>query len=185
MDFLNCYKLVDENVVSGITVNDFESIIVEDNKTTLLKKAVLQMIPVMEPELKDNLNSVSETSLTFIREPGKKDTESKDYIVVEVNPSEWKLCYDRDVFGILDPCGTNGNIILLLHKGTKHALVKANNNRVVFGVSDENKPVVSTVNRAALLLESVVHNDLMKMASKLPSQVLLAAPKTSPKSRRS
>ena len=185
MDFLRCYKLVDETVADGITVNNFESIIVDDVKATVLKKAVLQMIPVMEPELKDSLNSVSETSLTFIREPGKKDTESKDCIVVEVNPSEWKLCYDRDVFGILDPCGLNGNIILLLHKGTKHALVKADNSHVVFGVSDENKPVVSTVNRAAMMLESVVHNDLMKLASKLPSQSLLVAPKTSPKSRRS
>jgi hypothetical protein len=131
--------------VGGIQVDEFESIVVEPT-TTLLKKAVLQIVPILKPDNDKSLNSVSESSLSFLKEHGKKDTESKDYVVIAVDPKEWKLCYNKDSFGLIDPCGVNGMVLLLVKKGTKHVLVSAKDKHVELSVDDNNKRICTSRN---------------------------------------
>ena len=184
MEYLHCYTVKD-NVVGGIQVDEFESIVVENASTTLLKKAVLQIIPVLKPENSKSLNSVSQSSISFLKEPAKKDTESKDYVVIAVNPSEWKLCYQTDSFGLIDPCGVNGMVLLLVKKGTRHVLVKANDKHVELSVDDSSKPVIGSCNRASLLYDTVASNAIKREISKLPAQYLLTVPKGAAKPARS
>lgn len=184
MDYLVLYTVKD-NVVGGIQVDEFESIVVEDTSTTLLKKAVLQIVPVLSPANDKSLNSVSESSICFLKEAGKKDTESKDYVVIAVDPAVWKLCYNRDSFGLLDPCGVNGMVLLLVKKGTKHVLVRADDKHVELSVDDNNKPVIGRCNRASLLFDTVTTNTVKREISKLPSLALLTSPKGAAKPARS
>ena len=184
MDYLPCYTLKD-NVEDGVSVNEFECVVVEDTSTTLLKKAVLQIIPILPADNTRSLNSVSEASLSFLKVPSKKDTLSKDYIVLAVDPVKWKLCYNKDSFGLLDPCGLSGMVLLLVKCGTKHVLVNANDRHIELSVSDDNKPIISKCNRASLIYETVANNALKREVSKLPAQFLLAAPKVSTRSARS
>lgn len=184
MDYLDCYTVKD-NVESGISIDEFESIVVEDLSTTLLKKAVLQMIPVMPPANDRSLNSVSEASLTFLKEPAKKDKRSSEYIIIAVDPAKWKLCYNRDSFGLIDPCGVNGWVLLLVKSGTKHVLVKAADKHTELSVTDDNTPVINRCNRASLLYESAANAKLMRSISTLPDQILLGAPKGASRSGRS
>jgi hypothetical protein len=170
--------------VGGIQVDEFESIVVEPT-TTLLKKAVLQIVPILKPDNDKSLNSVSESSLSFLKEHGKKDTESKEYVVIAVDPKEWTLCYNKDSFGLIDPCGVNGMVLLLVKKGTKHVLVSAKDKHVELSVDDNNKPVISRCNRAALIYDTVTTNAIAKEISKLPPQYLLTFPKVGAKSARS
>ena len=183
MDYLHCYTVKD-NVVGGIQVDEFESIVV-DPATTLLKKAVLQIVPILKPDNDKSLNSVSENSLSFLKETGKKDTESKDYVVIAVDPADWKLCYNKDSFGLIDPCGVNGMVLLLVKKGTKHVLVNAKDKHVELSVGDDNKPIISRCSRAALIYDTVTTNAIAKEISKLPPQYLPASPKGGAKSAHS
>ena len=184
MDYLHLYTLK-ANVVEGIQVDEFESIVVNDPSTTLLKKAILQIVPILKPENDKSLNSVSESSLSFLKEAGTKDTESKDYIIIAVDPAEWKLCYQKDSFGLIDPCGVNGMVLLLIKKGTKHVLVRADDKHVELSVDDSNKPVIGQCSRASLLFETVATNIIKRELSKLPAQFLLTAPKAAAKPARS
>ena len=184
MDYLACYTIKD-TVEEGISVDDFESVVVEDAATTLLKKAVLQMIPVMEPTNSKSLNSVAESSLCFLKEAGKRDKRSEDYVVIAVDPSQWKICYSRDSFGLIDPCGIDGAVLLLVRNGTKHVLVKANDRHTELSIGNDNRPVISKCNRASMLYEAAANRSLMKEISSLPTQCLLAAPKGAAKSGRS
>lgn len=183
MEYLHCYT-VKANVVEGIQVDEFDSIVVEP-ATTQLKKAVLQIVPILRPENDKSLNSVSESSLSFLKEVGKKDTESKDYVVIAVDPAEWKLCYQKDSFGLIDPCGVNGMVLLLVKKGTKHVLVKADDKHMELSINDNNKPVISKCSRASLLFDTVTTNIIKREISKLPTQFLLTAPKAAAKPARS
>lgn len=182
--YLNCYTVKD-NVGEGISVNEFESVAVEDPSTTLLKKAVLQIVPVLRAGNDKSLNSVSESSLSFLKEPLKSDKLSKDYVIIAVDPAQWKLCYAKDSFGLLDPCGLTGMVLLLVKCGTKHVLSNAKDRHVELSVSDDNKPVIGRCNRASLIYETVTSNALKKEVSKLPAQFLIEAPKASAKSVRS
>ena len=184
MDYLLCYTVKD-NVEEGIPVTDFESVVVEDPSTTLLKKAVLQIIPILPADNPKSLNSVSEASLSFLKVPAKKDTLSKDYVILAVDPAKWKLCYNKDSFGLVDPCGLTGMVLLLVKCGTKHVLVNAKDRHTELSVTDDNKPVIGKCNRASLIYETVANNALKREVSKLPAQFLLAAPKAAAKSARS
>lgn len=184
MDYLNCYTIKD-NVEEGLSVDDFESVVVDDPSTTLLKKAVLQMIPVMEPANSKSLNSVAECSLCFLKEAGKKDKRSEDYVIIAADPSQWKICYSRDSFGLLDPCGIDGAVILLVRKGARHVLVNAKDRHIELYIDDDCKPVVGKCNRASMLYEAAANRSLMREISSLPVQCLQSAPKGASKSARS
>ncbi len=183
MDYLACYT-VKSNVEEGISIDEFECVVAEDPSTTLLKNAVLQIVPVLQPDNDRSLNSVSEASLSFLKVPSKKDTLSKDYVVIAVDPANWKLCYKKDSFGLLDPCGLNGMVLLLVKNGTQHVLSNAKDRHIELSVVDS-KPVIGRCNRASLIYESVNNGILKKEISKLPAAFLSAAPKASKGSARS
>ena len=183
MDYLACYT-VKENVESGIAIDEFECVAVEDTSTTIINNAVLQIVPVLSPDNDKSLNSVSEASLSFLKPPTKRDTLSKDYVLIATDPAQWKLCYSKDSFGLLDPCGLNGMVLLLVRNDTKHVLVSAKDRHVELSVAD-GKPVIGRCNRASLIFDTVNNNALKREISKLPSQFLITGSKAAKGSVRS
>ena len=183
-NYLLCYTVKD-NIEEGISIDEFESVVVDDPSTTMLKKAVLQIVPVLEPENPKSLNSVTESSISFLRLPSKSDKKSDDYVILAVDPSKWRLCYNRDSFGLLDPCGLTGLVILLVKKDTKHVLVKTNDRHTELCIDENSKPVIGKCNRASLIYDTVTNTAIKREVSKLPTQYLLASPKAGAKSARS
>ncbi len=184
MDYLLCYTVKD-NVEEGIPVDEFECVVVEDLSTTLLKKAVLQIVPVLKPDNELSLNSVSEASISFLIPPTKKDTLSDEFVVIAVDPAEWKLCYNRVSFGLIDPCGIGGMVLLLVRKNTRHVLSHAKDRHTELCVDEKGKPVIAKCNRASLIYETMTRNSVKREFSKLPTQFLQASPKAGAKSARS
>jgi len=174
MEYLKCFTVKDD-IEEGIYVNNFESIIVADPSTTSIKKATIEMVPVFPME-GDTANNMTEGSLVFLHEAGNKDKESTEHIVIAVDPSKWKLCYRTDSLGILDPCGLNGFLLLLVDRSMEHVLVKADDRSLSLQFKD-NKLTIEKCGRAAMLRDAVTKRRLTMAASKLPSRCLLRAPK--------
>ena len=174
MEYLKCYTIKDD-IEEGIYVDNFESIIVDSPSTTSIKKATIEMVPVFPVE-GGTANNVTEGSLVFLHEAGSRDKESTEHIVIAVDPSKWKLCYRTDTLGILDPCGLNGFLLLLVNKGMEHVLVKADDRTLSLQFKD-NKLTIAKCGRAAMLRDAVTKRKLTMAVSKLPSRCLLKPPK--------
>lgn len=173
MEFLKCFTVKDD-IEEGIHVSDFESIIVADPSTTLIKKATIEMIPVIKPGT--NTKNITETSLVFLHESGKSDKESSDHVILAVDPSKWKLCYSTDALNILDPCGLNGFIILLVNKAAAHVLIKADDRGKSLQF-DNKKLTIASCGRAAMLRDAVTQRKLTAAVSMLPSRYRTTSPK--------
>ena len=173
MEYLKCYTVKDD-IEEGIYVENFESIIVEDPSTTSIKKATIEMVPIL-PATGPSANNATECSLVFLHEAGKKDKESQEHVIIAVDPAKWKLCYRTDNIGILDPCGLNGFLLLLVDKNTEHVLVKADDRTQSLQFQD-NKLTIAKCGRAAMLRDAVTKRKLTAFVNKLPDRCLLAAP---------
>lgn len=182
MGFLSCYTLSDK-VADGINVDAFECINVEDPSLTRIKRAVIDCIPLLHCSDKD-MKDIAANSLTFLMEPPQKEQEDDTGILVAFNPEEWRLCYNANLYTLLDPCGTKGDILILVDKGSRNVLAKANENNVTLSVDAENKPVISKHRRASLLYSAVKGRLLQKELSKLAVPKKTASPKKRAKSAR-
>ena len=169
MEFLNCYTIKD-SIEEGLYVNDFESIIVEDPSTTSIKKATIEMVPVIPTDAETN--DMAENSLVFLHEAGKKDKASSSHVIIAVDPAKWKLCYAIDNISILDPCGINGLMLLLVSNDTANVLVKADSRTTSLQFQDK-KLVIAPCGRAAMLREAVVKRRLTATANTLKAQYQL------------
>ena len=173
MEYLKCFTVKD-NIEEGIYVPDFESIIVEDPSTTSIKKATIEMVPVLQPE-SASTNNVTETSLVFLHEAAKGDKESADHVIIAVDPAKWKLCYSTDALSILDPCGLTGLLILLVNKAATHLLVKADDRSLSLQF-DNKKLTVAKCGRAAMLRDAIVSRKLTAAVNMSPGQYRTTAP---------
>ena len=174
MEFLKCFT-VNDDIAEGIHVSDFESIIVADPSTTLIKKATIEMIPVLTPASR-NTNDVTESSLVFLHEADKQDKESSDHMILAVDPTKWRLCATNKAISLLDPCGLNGYILLLVNKNAEHLLINAGDRGVSLQLIDQ-KPTIAKCHRAALIRSVVLNRRITDIANMLPSQYRTTAPK--------
>lgn len=174
MEYLNCYSVSDSGIEEGIYVSDFESIIVADPTTASIKKATIEMVPVLAPD-ETGTSNVTETSLVFLHEAKKGDKESADHVIIAVDPSKWKLCYSTANISILDPCGLNGKILLLVNKELPHVLIKANDRSLSLQFSNK-KLTIAKCGRAAMLRDAITKRKLTAVASMLPSQFRTTSP---------
>ena len=151
MEYLKCYTVKDHDIEEGIYVPEFESIIVETPSTTTIKKATIEMIPVLKTR---GGTSITETSLVFLHEAGKSDKESKDHIIIAIDPNKWKLCYKTNKLAILDPCGFHGHMLLVVDKSMEQILIKADDRKLSLQFSN-NKLTIAGCQRSALLRSAI------------------------------
>lgn len=174
MEYLNCFSINDSGIEEGIYVSDFESIITADPATESIKKATIEMVPVLSPETTAT-NNVTETSLVFLHEAKKGDKESADHVIIAVDPSKWKLCYSTENMSILDPCGISGKMLLLVNKNMQNVLIKANDRSLSLQFSNK-KLAIAKCGRAGMLRDAITKRRLTAAASMLPSLYRTASP---------
>lgn len=164
MEYLKCYTVNDHDIEEGIYVPEFESIIVEDPSTTTIKKATVEMIPVLKPR---GGTSITETSLVFLHEAEKTDKESQDHIIIDIDPDKWKLCYKTNKLEILDPCGLHGHMLLVVDKSLDQVLIKADDRKLSLQFSNK-KLAIASCQRASLL-RSAITRRISAAASRMSS----------------
>lgn len=184
MGFLCCYTLGNEKAVEGIDVDAFECINVENLSTARINKAVLEFVPLFDCKSKD-VAKIAARSLSFLNEPAKSDKQDDAGIIVAFDPEKWRLCYNASLYTLLDPCGTDGKILIMANKGARNVLAKAADKNTTFSVSGDNKPIVAKCRRASLLYNAVKGRLLYKELSKLEAPAEQAAPKKRAKPARS
>ena len=170
MEFLNCYTIKND-IEEGICVDDFESIIVESPSTKSIRRATIEMVPAF-----DAVETVStEDNLVFLHEATKRDKESDTHVIIAVDPEKWKLCYSVSNMTILDPCGVNGLVMLLVSKDLSNVLVKADDKHRSLQFKNK-KLLIGPCARGTMLRDALVKRKLTIAANMLQDQYRLASP---------
>lgn len=175
MGFLSCFTL-NEKVVDGIRVDSFECINTESPSTTRIDKAELEFIPLLPCDT-DDTSVIASLSLAFLNEPSKNVKKDDAGIIVSFNPEDWRLCYNTNLYTLIDPCGVKGDVILFVKQGSKNVLTRTKDRNTVFSVSEDNKPVIEKCRRAALIYGIAKGLLLEKDLNKQPARSLATHPK--------
>lgn len=117
----------------------------------------------------------TEHNLVFLHEAGKRDKESDSHVIIAVDPEKWKLCYSVANMSILDPCGVNGMVMLLVSKELSNVLIKANDKST--SLQFNNKVLhIGPCGRAVMLRDALVKRKLTIAANMLKGQYRLVSP---------
>lgn len=157
MEALKCYSLYGSKITDGITVTDFESIVTVTPAVSKIKQAVMQTIPVVAKCAQKGVldfRRIAAYSLTFLHEVTGKATHSKVGVLLAVDPKVWRVATDDVAAAVIDPCGINGHVILFVKAGTSNFLASWNDPNTFVTMNDKNAPVITTVNRGALMLSA-------------------------------
>lgn len=182
--FLKCFSLVDDKVAKGVDADQFDCINIESPSATQMNKAVLEFIPLF-PCAGTDTSEIAAKSLTFLHEPSKGDKEDSTGVILAFDPNEWRLCYNANLYTLIDPCGINGHVLIMANKGAKHVLANTNNRNCVLSITEENIPVVENCRRAAVLYGAVKARLLVKSLSKSGGPALPASSRKRARSARS
>ena len=183
MGFLRCYTL-NEKIADGIDADAFECINVEDPSATRISKAVLEFIPLFTCKEKSTA-AIASKSLTFLVEPKKDDKEDSAGVILAFDPKKWRLCYNANLYTLLDPCGMDGAVMIMADRGSRNVLAKADQNNITVSISADNKPVVAKCRRAGLLYSAVKGQLLYKELNILEAPHRKAGPTKRAKSAHS
>ena len=184
MSFLNCFTIDNTKIVKGLDIEQFDCINIEAPSTTRMNKAVLEFIPLFPCATADTAD-IAKKSLTFLNEPSRADKEDSTGVIIAFNPEEWRLCYNANLYTLLDPCGTSGHALILVNKGSKNVLSSVTNKNMTLSITAENKPAVENCRRAAVLYGAIKQRLLNKTLSKLTIPSHQAASRKTSKSARS
>jgi hypothetical protein len=136
-----------------------------------IKRATIEMVPVFPSA--DEIST--ENNLVFLHQAGKRDKESDTHVILAVDPERWKLCYSVANMNILDPCGVNGMVMLLVSKDLNNVLVKADDKST--SLHFDNKVLkIGACGRAVMLRDALMKRKLTIAANMLKGQYRLASP---------
>ena len=167
MECLGCYT-ISEDIVPGIRVAHFESVIPTDPETQLIQTATIQTIPLLpDPifNIKRSFAAATQMSLSFLREADKKAKLSKNGVLLAVDSGLWIPRSDKALISIIDPCGLRGHVLLFVRASCQHALLSTEDNMTTISVDETAKPLKTRTQRANLLLEALFESNKTSLMS--------------------
>lgn len=143
-----CYTLSKQGLADGVKPSTFESIASERDN---LPRASLHLVPAL-PGVTPGEKSFG-LCLSFLLDAD--DGVEADGSVLSVDPTCWHRCSGNSPMQLLDPCGRDGHVLLLLPKASGQLLVNTEDPELVLGTDAEGVPYTYRTSRARLMLDAL------------------------------
>lgn len=164
---LRCFT-INEEIVPGIKVALFESVIPTSDDAVKIERATIQTIPLLSGpvfSIKRTFSAASQLSLSFIREADTAAQISKEGVILAVDSKWWVPASDKTLISILDPCGSDGHVLLFIRKNCKHALLSAYVATRTLSIDNQGMPQITRTNRADMLLNALYESNQTSLVS--------------------
>lgn len=146
---MKCFTIEKDTLSPGISPARHDCILATGGSP--VANAVVRMVPVM-PYQQESLQASAQLSLSFLLESAD---DHEPGCVVSLDPREWNVCLAVNPMVLLDPCGPQGHVLLLLPPAKSSLLVSVSDPSHTLCTDELGTPVLRETSRAMLMLEAL------------------------------
>lgn len=145
-----CYSLTtDGTLKAGISTNEYECIISDNDVVHSVDVTLLPVLPYAKRTVKD-----TQLCLAFLEETESADGRATG-CVLSMNPCKWNISNDKSNLQLLDPCGRTGNVLVLVPNKCNEFITNSKDSSVSVSTDNNGVPTIVHIKRAKAMLDAL------------------------------